>query len=720
VKSKPQGIARVRRIRAAAAAIAALGVLGAPGAAQADVAASTTSGVAPLSVTFTDNTAGATSSTWDFGEGTPVTGSPVTHVYQSAGIYTVTLTSSDGVNPAQTFTASITVSAPPPPPPPVAKLTAATAPPATAGPHTIRFTGSANTVVNEWKWTFGDGTPPASTATATIDHRYPLLPAGMTYTATLTACNTVSGCGPAASVPVKTPNRAPTAAFAIFSTPAAKDFQVAFDASASTDPDGDPLTYAWDLNGDGKLIDGTGVTAYQTFTTAGNHLVSLQVSDGVATSKVLSQIVTVLDDKPPVAAFSFAPAAPGIGTNVVFTSSSSDPDGFITKLEWDLDGDGQFDDAQGPAAAFNYSTPGPRFVSLKATDDRGVASIAFQTLNVTAPPPPAAPPPSSAPASGPPAPVPLPHPPPPPPPPEPGLRAGAAAEPVPDHPHPRAHRRRARAHRPPVGQGAAGRDGAGALQGAQLPGQDPARAREVAHADGALPPPRAAPAGGHGPRDLRHRARGDRQVHALQVPRRGGAGAPRPLPARRIDAPGAVPVTGRLPMAGAAFGVCAGLVVAAALHRGAEAPTAAAPVPRPAAVGQAEALAAERPTVAPARSATAEKAVAKRASAKQQHRRHKTRPKRTHRRAVVRRAAPVVAARPQPAPKQPARRRAPVVSAPAPVVRRPAPAAPRPKPAPARPRPDPTPPAAAPQPAPASAKQPAPDPAPTITYDDSG
>jgi PKD repeat protein len=411
VKSKPQGIARVRRIRAAAAAIAALGVLAAPGAAQADISASTTSGVAPLSVTFTDNTPLATSSTWDFGEGTPVTGNPATHVYQSAGIYTVTLTSSDGVNPAQTFTASITVSAPPPPPP-VAKLTAATAPPATAGPHTIRFTGSANTVVNEWKWTFGDGTPPASTATATIDHRYPLLPAGMTYTATLTACNAVSGCGPAASVPVKTPNRAPTAAFAIFSTPTAKDSVVAFDASGSTDPDGDPLSYAWDLDGDGQLNDGSSVTASHAFSTLGNHLVRLQVSDGVTTSKVLSQIVTVLDDKPPVPSFSFAPAAPGIGTNVVFTSSSSDPDGFITKLEWDLDGDGQFDDAQGPAAAFSYSTPGPRFVSLKATDDRGVASIAFQTLNVTAPPPPPAPAPpsSSAPASGPPAPAPSPGP----------------------------------------------------------------------------------------------------------------------------------------------------------------------------------------------------------------------------------------------------------------------------------------------------------------------
>jgi hypothetical protein len=146
------------------------------------------------------------------------------------------------------------------------------------------------------------------------------------------------------------------------------------------------------------------VTAYASFSTLGSHLVRLQVSDGVKASAVLTKTVTVLEDQPPVAGFSFAPPSPSIGQNVTFTSSSFDPDGQIVKLEWDLDNDGQFDDAQGPVAQWSFGTPGSRFVSLRATDDKGVASIAFQTVTVTGPPSAPAPP-SSTPASSPPAPA---------------------------------------------------------------------------------------------------------------------------------------------------------------------------------------------------------------------------------------------------------------------------------------------------------------------------
>lgn len=166
---------------------------------------------------------------------------------------------------------------------------------------------------------------------------------------------------------------------------------------------------------------------------------------------------------------------------------------------------------------------------------------------------------------------------------------------------------------------------------------------------------------------------------------------------------------GRLPMAGAAFGVCAGLVVAASLHRGAEAPTAAAPMPPLSARSQPAA-----PTGLP-ETATPQRTVAKSPTRKQT--RPKAKPKhhtQSHRkRAAARRvrvvaapkrrvASPAPAAAPKPAPT-------PVVSRPAPKPATPAPR-PRPTPAPSRPAPDPAPRKPAPRP----------DPAPTITYDDSG
>ena len=54
--------------------------------------------------------------------------------------------------------------------------------------------------------------------------------------------------------------------------------EVTFSAASSFDPDGDPLTFAWDLDGDG-IVDATTRETTWTYTEAGDYLARLSVSD---------------------------------------------------------------------------------------------------------------------------------------------------------------------------------------------------------------------------------------------------------------------------------------------------------------------------------------------------------------------------------------------------------------------------------------------------------
>lgn len=64
-----------------------------------DFQANVTSGYTPLEVTFTDNSQGSpTSWLWDFGDGSTSTEQNPVHVYNDAGVYTVSLAAGDGSN----------------------------------------------------------------------------------------------------------------------------------------------------------------------------------------------------------------------------------------------------------------------------------------------------------------------------------------------------------------------------------------------------------------------------------------------------------------------------------------------------------------------------------------------------------------------------------------------------------------------------------------------
>ena len=86
-------------------------------------------------------------------------------------------------------------------------------------------------------------------------------------------------------------NNPPVAVAAASPTTGPAPLTVNFDGSGSSDPDaGDPITYSWDLNGDGTYGDSTAQKPSFTYTTAGTYTVRLKVTDSHASTTTSSPI----------------------------------------------------------------------------------------------------------------------------------------------------------------------------------------------------------------------------------------------------------------------------------------------------------------------------------------------------------------------------------------------------------------------------------------------
>ncbi|MCH8879355.1 MAG: PKD domain-containing protein [Planctomycetes bacterium] len=173
---------------------------------------------------------------------------------------------------------------------------------------------------------------------------------------------------------------------------------ITFDGSQSTDTDGNSgpssniLSYEWDLGNDGT-VDATGPVANFTFDTAGTYAVRLTVAEGAPHYRFGSTVKTIeVVNNLPVAEFTATPnAGPAPLLVHLDASGSFDPDGEITKYEWDFDYDGPTNccncpigpDVEESDPEIDHVFPeGTWYVSLRVTDDTGQTScVAFGTVS---------------------------------------------------------------------------------------------------------------------------------------------------------------------------------------------------------------------------------------------------------------------------------------------------------------------------------------------------
>ena len=333
---------------------------------------SSTSGEKPLTVVFTDGSAGTVDSyAWTFGDGATSAAQNPSHTYTSAGIYTVTLTVGNaGGSDTEICSACITVADPPPP---IAGFTAT--PSSGSSPLLVSFTDSSSGTVGSYAWTFGDG------ETSTDQNPVHTYAAEGTFTVVLQ----VSGpdgsdtaicfdCVTVTDPPLPEP---PIAAFTLTPTSGVHPLTVAFTETSQGTVD----SFAWTF-GDGGTSSAQ--NPLHTYTTAGTFIVTLTVSNaGGGDTATCAACVTVDDPPPPVASFTATPTSGENPLTVAFTEASS---GDIDSWNWNF-GDGETSTEESPS--HTYTSAGTFIVLLAVSGPGGSdTEICFGCVTVTDPPPP--------------------------------------------------------------------------------------------------------------------------------------------------------------------------------------------------------------------------------------------------------------------------------------------------------------------------------------------
>ncbi len=101
-----------------------------------------------------------------------------------------------------------------------------------------------------------------------------------------------------------------------------------------------------------------------------------------APAPAMTVALSIVDDWPPEAEAN-GPYLGTEGTPVTFDGSgSSDLNGIITTYEWDLDDDGDYDDATGVAPSYTWGDEYSGTIGLKVTDDEGLSDTDSTTVTI--------------------------------------------------------------------------------------------------------------------------------------------------------------------------------------------------------------------------------------------------------------------------------------------------------------------------------------------------
>ena len=134
-------------------------------------------------------------------------------------------------------------------------------------------------------------------------------------------------------------NQAPTALIKATPLSGSTPLTVTFDGRDSHDPEGGPLSYSWDLNGDGVFGDALTAQTSFTYTQAKSYNVKLKVTDNQGATDIEDASISAGNSAP--TAFIDTPAANmqwQVGQSIAFSGHATDPNETLppTAFSWEI------------------------------------------------------------------------------------------------------------------------------------------------------------------------------------------------------------------------------------------------------------------------------------------------------------------------------------------------------------------------------------------------
>jgi PKD repeat protein len=178
----------------------------------------------------------------------------------------------------------------------------------------------------------------------------------------------------------------PTVTFTVSPSTPAVNQTVFFNAEGARAATGRRLvSYDWSF-GNGRTS--SGVTAQQSYGTAGSYAVTLTVTDDAGGKTTVSQSVTVAPTgtgpgTSPTASFTYSPTSPSVNQMIFFnaTSSTTPAGTTFTSATWDF-GDGTT--ASGATPTHAFAGAATYVVRLTVTNSAGQTATTTQTVSVSA------------------------------------------------------------------------------------------------------------------------------------------------------------------------------------------------------------------------------------------------------------------------------------------------------------------------------------------------